>query len=264
MAKGAQRKRPKVGPVYMSAVAVCMPLLSVFTKRDWRGLDILRRTYPPHDGIIVAANHISYADPLCLAHALWEAGRPPRFLAKESLFRTKGIGPIVRGADQIPVYRFDGNPSDVLRAAVDALNHGEAVTLYPEGTVTRDPQMWPMQGKTGAARMAFLSGATVIPVAQWGAQEIQRPYTKEVKLLPRKTIHVQVCEPVPLDDLREKLGPVDFDSDIPPEILHEATDRIVAAITAGLEQIRGPGAPETPMYFDRAAEEREHRQSEER
>lgn len=249
------RKRNKVGPYYWGVVSLAMPTLTAVTKRDWRGLDILRRTYPPHDGIIVAANHISYADPLCLGHALWEAGRPPRFLAKESLFRVKGFGAIVRGAEQIPVYRFSGNPSEVLRAAVDALNRGETVTLYPEGTVTRDPDMWPMQGKTGAARMAFLSGAPVIPVAQWGPQEIRRPYTNELKLFPRKTIHVQVGEPVDLDDLREQLGPVDFDSEIPHEVLHEATDRIVRAITAALEEIRGPGAPESPMFFDRAAEE---------
>ena len=99
---------------------------------------------------------------------------------------------ILRGTGQIPVYRESTNALDAFRAAVDAIEQGECVAFYPEGTLTRDPDMWPMAGKTGAARVALLTKAPVIPVAQWGANLAMPPYAKEkkVRLFPRKTLKV--------------------------------------------------------------------------
>ena len=62
--------------------------------------------------------------------------------------------------------------------------------IYPEGTITKDPDLWPMIGKTGAARVALETGCPVIPIAQWGPQEILAPYSKRLRLLPPKTVHV--------------------------------------------------------------------------
>jgi 1-acyl-sn-glycerol-3-phosphate acyltransferase len=115
------------------------------------------------------------------------------------------------------------------------VRRGRLVVVYPEGTLTRDPDLWPMVGKTGAARIALSAGVPVIPVAQWGAQDILYPYAKRPSLLPRKTIHANAGPPVDLDDLRGR--------PITPELLREATDRIMAAVTSLLEEVRGETAP---------------------
>jgi 1-acyl-sn-glycerol-3-phosphate acyltransferase len=52
-----------------------------------------------------------------------------------------------------------------LDALVQALREGGAVIIYPEGTTTKQPELWPMRGKTGAARLALLTGAPIVPIA---------------------------------------------------------------------------------------------------
>ena len=144
---------------------------------------------------------------------------------------------MLRGAKQIPVYRESADASKAFSAAVaGGPRAGECVAIYPEATLTRDPDLWPMVGKTGAARVALETGAPVIPVAQWGPQELLPPYAKRPHLFPRKTMHVWAGPPVDLDG-RSRAGPMDA------ALLHEVTERIMAAITALLEEIRGEQAP---------------------
>ena len=107
---------------------------------------------------------------------------------------------MLRGAGQIPVYRESADASRAFSAAVAAVRDGECVAFYPEATLTRDPDQWPMVGKTGAARVALETGAPVIPVAQWGPQELLAPYAKKPDLFPRKTMHVRAGPPVDLSD----------------------------------------------------------------
>jgi len=133
------------------------------------------------------------------------------------------------------VHRLTTDASSSYTAAVAAVEAGECVIVYPEGTITRQPDLWPMRGKTGAARIALSSGVPVIPVAQWGAQRILAPYTKRPRLLPRKTIHMSAGAPVELDDLRAV--------PLTPAVLQEATGRIMAEVTRLLEDIRGESAP---------------------
>ena len=224
-----------LGPYYRFAVLMLEPFLTVWTRTQRRNAEILSADYPPNDGIVVVANHMSWFDPLNISHVLWDAGRPPRFLAKDKLFEMPGIGQILGGAGQIPVYRDSDDPASAIRAAIDAVNNGECVVIYPEGTMTRDPDLWPMHGRTGAAQLGLISGAPVIPIAQWGPQEVMRPYTTEFNLLPRKTMQTLVGEPVDLDDLRGK--------ELTKEVLAEATERIMVAITELLEELRGEKAP---------------------
>ena len=157
-----------VSPVYWGAVATLWPTLMSLTRRDWRGTEVLRRDYPPDDGIVVAANHVSWFDPMALVHVLWDNGRNPRVMAKDTLFRTRGVGLVLRGTGQIPVLRHTADAARAVSAAVAAVKDGETVVMYPEGTITRDPKLWPMVGRTGAARIALMSGAPVIPIAMWG------------------------------------------------------------------------------------------------
>ena len=206
--------------------------MMIFTKRDWQGMENLNTD---DGGIIVAANHISWFDPLVISHALWDNDRPPRFLAKESVFRVPIVGSIITSAGQIPVYRETREAVAAVRDAITAVNSGECVVVYPEGTITKDPGMWPMAGKTGAARIALATGRPVIPMAQWGATDVIRPYKKELRLLPRKTMHVRVGKPVDLSDLADR--PLD------QVTLEIATERILDAMTALLADIRGESPP---------------------
>jgi 1-acyl-sn-glycerol-3-phosphate acyltransferase len=203
----------------------------LLTKRDWRGWEHL----PTAGGFVVSPNHVSHVDPLAFAHFMFDSGHPPFFLGKESVFRVPVVGAIVRGAEQIPVYRNTGRAADAFRAAVAAVEEGKCVGVFPEGTLTRDPHLWPMVGKTGAARIALTTRCPLVPVAQWGPQEILAPYTKRLRLFPRKTMRVMAGPPVDLSDL--------YDRPLDAAVLLEATDRLMAAITRLLEELRGEQAP---------------------
>jgi 1-acyl-sn-glycerol-3-phosphate acyltransferase len=172
-----------------------------------------------------------------LAHFLHDHDRPPRFLAKESIFRVPVVGRIVAGAGQIPVYRESATAGRALAPAVDAVGRGECVVVYPEATLTRDPGLWPMVGKTGAARIALTAGCPVIPIAQWGVQEMLPPYSNRPHLLPRTTIRVRAGAPVDLSGYAGR--PLDVAT------LRSATDDILDAITGLLQGIRGGSPPPT-------------------
>ncbi len=217
------------------AFAVCVtlvePLLRAFTRRRWVDGEKL----PARGGCVVAANHVSHLDPFTFAHFVYGHGRVVRFLAKSEVFDIPVAGRLVRAAGQIPVYRLTTDASLAFAAAVDAVGRGCCVVVYPEGTITRQPELWPMTGRTGAARIALTAGVAVIPVAQWGPQDILAPYARRPRLLPRKTIVVKAGDPVDLDDLRSR--------PLTPEVLREATERIMDAITRELENIRREQAP---------------------
>ena len=165
---------------YRVAALLVRPWLMVLTKRDWRGAEHL----PREGGFVVSPNHISYADPLPFAHYMFDNGRAAYFLAKESVFRVRGAGWVLRKAGQIPVHRNSVAAADAFRSAVDGVRAGKVVAIFPEGTITRDPDLWPMRGKTGAARVALETRCPLIPVAQWGAQDILSPYGRPPVDLP--------------------------------------------------------------------------------
>jgi 1-acyl-sn-glycerol-3-phosphate acyltransferase len=226
------------------AVIVVYPLVSLLFRRRWRGLDRIPATGPA----IVAVNHISYADPLIFARFIWDAGRVPRYLAKASLFTLPfPLGRIVTGAGQIPVHRETADAAQALQAAVDALRRGEVVLIYPEGTVTRDPDFWPMQAKTGVARLALLApGVPVVPVGQWGAQHFLDVYSRRFRPFPRKRITISAGAPVDLSD---------FAGSAPSSaVLHEMTDRIMLSIRDLVSEIRGEQPP-AEFYRRPAAKE---------
>lgn len=236
------RRRWRLGGGYRFAVVVLLPFMTIFTKRDWRDTNKLEVT---PGGIVVAPNHISWFDPIVTAHALWSNDRPPRYLGKEGVFKVPVLGAILRSAGQIPVYRETRNAVDSVREAIAAVERGECVVVYPEGTITRDPGLWPMSAKTGAARIALASGAPLIPMAHWGAQEVMGPYKKEFRILPRKTMQVRFGDPVDLSDLVER--PLDATT------LQIATDRLMDAITALLAQIRQEQPPAERFVFKRGS-----------
>ena len=208
------------------------PLLMLVTKRDWQGQERL-----PSGGYVLAPNHISHLDPFLISHFMVDQGIPPRFLAKDTLMSLPVAGRILRGAEQIPVYRSTSGAAESLRAAIAAVEEGSVVTIYPEGTITRDPAAWPMTGRTGAVRVALATGRPLVPVMQWGPQDVLWPYSKKLRLFPRKTIHVRVGEPIDLSDLEGR--------EVTEELLDTATNRLMDALTAMMSQVRGE-LPTTP------------------
>lgn len=220
-----------LNPAYRFVAAVVRPVVRRVTKQDWAG----HEHFPREGGFVLCPNHISYVDVFAFAHFAFDGGREPYLLGKESVFRIPGVGRLFEKAGMIPVYRESGQAASAFRAAIDAVRAGKCVAIYPEGTLTRDPDLWPMTGKTGAARVALETRCPVIPVAQWGPQEIIGTYEKKVRLFPRKVMHVRAGPPVDLSDL--------YDVPMSAPVLREATERIMTAITRELEVLRGEKAP---------------------
>jgi 1-acyl-sn-glycerol-3-phosphate acyltransferase len=219
------------GWAFSFAVPIVKPTLLAIASRTW----IDGEKIPAAGGCIVAVNHISHIDPLLSAHFVYDHGRLPRYLAKSGLFKNKALSWFLRSAGQIPVERLSRNAVGAFDAAVDAVRAGECVVVYPEGTLTRDPDLWPMVGKSGAARIALETGCPVIPVGQWGAHEVLPPYSSKPHLVPRKHVTMLAGDPVDLSDLLTQPRTA--------ETINTATARIMSAIVALVEELRGETAP---------------------
>lgn len=228
-----------VQPAYRRLAKVGGSILRYLTRQDWGPADPL----PKSGGILVVANHISNFDPPVVAHFLVWNGRWPRTLGKSEIWDVPLLGRLATACGQIPVERNTSRARNSLVHAEEAIAAGECVLIYPEGTRTADPDLWPMTPRPGAARLALKTGCPVIPLGQWGAQDVM-PGKKLVwpRFFPRKTMHFRVGEPVDLSDL---LGRVDAIA------VAEAGARIMAAITGLVAQIRGEEPP-TERYDMRA------------
>jgi 1-acyl-sn-glycerol-3-phosphate acyltransferase len=190
---------------------------------------------PASGAFILAPNHYSEIDPLVIGIAMWKVGRMPRFLAKAPLFRIPVLGAIMRASKQVPVERAGvARNADPLAVARQITEHGLAVIIYPEGTLTREPNYWPMRGKFGAVRMALDADIPIIPVAHWGTQLLLPRYGK-LSLFPRKKIVVKYGDAVDLSPFRGK--------PINQTLLAAATTVVMDDITALLEDLRGEKAP---------------------
>jgi 1-acyl-sn-glycerol-3-phosphate acyltransferase len=224
--------QPKAGFWIRLCVAILYPLDGLLFRIRWRQLD---RVTPPSDGgVIIALNHISHIDTILMARFVWQSGRVPRFMIKSGVFSKPVLGSIMRGARQIPVYRGTTDASSSLRDAVTALDAGECIVIYPEGTITRDPEQWPMKAKTGIARLWLLAPDTpVIPVGQWGAQH--RSGLARFRLLPRRTAEALVGSPVDLARFRG--------AEATSETLHAITDAIMTAVRDQVATLRGQPPP---------------------
>jgi len=192
---------------------------------------------PEKGAFVLAPNHYSEIDPLVIAVALWDLGRAPRFLAKASLWKVPVVGAALKATGQIPVERSGMNRGAIPLESANALVRDErAVIVYPEGSLTRDPAMWPMRGKVGAVRLALEQDIPLIPAAHWGTHGLMPRYVKRLKLFPRARITVTFGEPVDLSQFRGK--PLDS------ALLNAATEVLMQSITELLEDLRGEKAPD--------------------
>jgi 1-acyl-sn-glycerol-3-phosphate acyltransferase len=232
----------RLGPLRRFVVILVKSVLTPMTKRTWTGQEYIPRT----GGVILAPNHLSHADPLVMAHFVYDAHRWPRFLGKASVFKVPVIGKLILRVQQIPVERGSVDAAKSLEALIKAIKDGGAVIIYPEGTTTREPDLWPMRGKTGAARLALATGAPVIPIAQWGAQQFYDTRTKKVRIRPRTPITIAAGPPV---DLSRWAG-----SEPTRATLDEMTDEIMLRVRDLLAGIRGETPP--PLWAPAKGEKR--------
>ncbi|HYJ61960.1 MAG TPA: lysophospholipid acyltransferase family protein [Actinomycetota bacterium] len=185
------------------------------------GLDHIPRSGPG----LIACNHASYLDPIANAYAVLRAGRRPRFLAKEELFRAPLLRWALPGLRQIPVRRGTGDTSALDLAAV-ALRSGEVVVIYPEGTVTRREDGMPMEGKTGVVRLSLATGLPVIPMVSWGSTPVWQKSGRG-SLRPRRPVWVTAAPAIDVPGSGADAEDVDAIKRVTAEVMDRLTDLVV-------------------------------------
>ena len=226
------RRKSEKTPVFRLLAFLLLPVMYLLARYRIQDGDKL----PASGAFILAPNHYTEIDPVVIGVVMWKLGRMPRYLTKASLFKVPVLGWFLRKSGQIPVERAGVvRGRDPLAAAQQLAHKGLAVVIYPEGSLTRDPAMWPMRGKTGAVRMALEANVPLIPVAHWGAQQIMPRYAKRISFFPRKTVRIKVGDPVDLSAFKDR----GLDS----SVLNEATGVLMDAIAALLADLRGEPAP---------------------
>jgi putative phosphoserine phosphatase/1-acylglycerol-3-phosphate O-acyltransferase len=152
-----------------AVLAFTRPGLVPYARFDISGVEHI-----PADGpAIVVGNHRSYFDPMALGMALAKRGRPVRFLGKKEVFDAPVVGQLARAMGGIRVERGTGSDEPLAEAAA-ALKMGEIVAMMPQGTIPRGPAFFDpvLKGRWGAARLAAMTGAPVIPVGLWGTERV--------------------------------------------------------------------------------------------
>ncbi|WP_370512091.1 lysophospholipid acyltransferase family protein [Salinibacterium sp. dk2585] len=226
------RARSEKTPVFRFLAFLLLPPMHMLAR--YRIID--GDKMPKQGAFVFAPNHYSEIDPVVIGVIMWKLGRMPRFLAKASVFKNPIVAKLLHASGQIPVERSSNvRGSEPLKAAGTLVEKGLAVVIYPEGSLTRDPALWPMRGKTGAVRMALEADAPLIPAAHWGTQKVMPRYGRKISLFPRKTITVKIGDPVDLSAYRGK--------PITSTMLSEATDLLMEAITALLAELRDEPPP---------------------
>ena len=214
------------------AAAVLHPLTALLARRRTLHADRI----PKHGAALLVLNHVSHLDPAYDAVLIHQNGRVPRFLAKHSLWNVPVLSAVLRGTGQIPVYRGTSDAQQSLRAAHQALDDGKVVMIYPEGTITKDPDGWPMHARTGVARLALQHDGPVIPAARWGTVDIYDHYRKKFRPFPRKTVVTILGEPVDLSAYQDQPQTI--------ALLREVTDLLMSRVKELLAEVREQPAPD--------------------
>jgi len=191
---------------------------------------------PREGGAVIACNHVSYLDFIFCGLAARPSKRLVRFMAKESVFRHRVSGPLMRGMRHISVDREAGAGSYV--NAVEALRRGEVIGVFPEATISRSFTI--KEFKSGAARMAIDAPAPIVPLIVWGGQRLM------TKGHPRdfrrgRTISISAGEPL-------RPAPGDDQAKVILELrdrMAELLDRVASA------HPEGPDGPEDTWWVPR-------------
>jgi 1-acyl-sn-glycerol-3-phosphate acyltransferase len=146
---------------------------------------------PRTGGALMAFNHISYLDFIYGGLGANPSGRLVRFMAKREIFDNRISGPLMRSMHHIEVDRGEGLAS--YHSAVEYLQAGEVVGIFPEATISRAMEL--KEFKSGAVRIAAAGGVPLIPVILWGTQRMMtKDHDKDFSR--GKTIAIKVGEPL--------------------------------------------------------------------
>jgi putative phosphoserine phosphatase/1-acylglycerol-3-phosphate O-acyltransferase len=163
-------KIPVVGlELQRLALQFSRPAMFPYARFDIEGIEKIPRA----GAAILVGNHRSYFDPAAMSVAIARSGRTVRVLGKKEVFDAPVVGHIAAAMGGIRVDRGTGS-DEPLEAAADALRGGEMVAIMPQGTIPRGPAFFDpkLKGRWGAARLAHMSGAPVIPVGLWGTEKV--------------------------------------------------------------------------------------------
>lgn len=211
-------------PWYGTVKGVLIPPLRLWFRWRFEGLEHI----PGEGPALVACNHISYLDPLAQGYFLVKAGRNPRFLAKSELFGNPILRSVLRGTRQISVKRGSGDRGPV-ESASDALRAGELVLVYPEATVTTNPDFSPMRGKTGIARLTLATHVPVIPLAVWGSAPVwQKGGRRDLKF--GRPIFVKAGPPLDFSQYEDRAED--------PAVFRSVTDEVMAQLSLLVQDLR--------------------------
>lgn len=180
-----------------------------------------RENIPKRGGALLCGNHVSYIDPSALAAG---ATRQVCFMAKLELFQIPVLGFLIRGAGTFPVKRGTADRG-ALRKAIELLQSGQLVGIFPEGTRSLDGELKPPEA--GAAMIALRAKVPVIPVALINTRKLLPPHSFFFRFSRIKVVYGR---PVKLDDLYDKGG---------RQTIEEAGTRIMSAIGELLNEHRG-------------------------
>lgn len=210
------------------AIDLIWPLMALGARLRFAG------TLPRDGGVVLASNHLSFADPVTVTAFTLASGRVPRYLAKASLWKIPVVKQVLDGGGHIPVLRNTAQARSAYTGAVDAVRRGECVVFFPEAGFSDDVSHWPSaKVKNGVARVAMETGAPVVPVVNWGTHELLPATARFPRVFPRRTVQIVAGPPVDLSDL----------TGVDRETLDEATKRIMHAITELLAELRGEDPP---------------------
>lgn len=226
------RSREKTLPFYGTA-AVTLPVMGAMADIRVRNPEAL----PREGAFVLAPNHYSEIDPIVMGVAVWKSGRVPHFMAKASLWKIPLLKQWLNSLNQIPVERSRSRTSGSapMDAAAKIIEDQSGVIVYPEGTLTRDPEMWPMRGKHGAVRLALAAGIPLIPAAHWGTHRLMPRYGRGIRPFPRKRIDVVYGDPIDLSGVTNPHS---------NKQLSEATTELMNSISRLVGDLRGLEPPQ--------------------
>nr|WHW29309.1 putative HAD-IB family hydrolase [uncultured bacterium] len=156
-------------------------LIAPYARFEFSGIENI----PSEGPALVVFNHRSYFDPTVMGLVVAKAGRAVRGLGKKEVFDVPVVGRLMRAMGGVRVERASGS-DEPLEMADKALRGGEIVMMAPQGTIPRGPAFFDpdLKGRWGAAKLAALSGAPVIPIGLWGTEQV---WPRSAKL-PRMTL----------------------------------------------------------------------------
>lgn len=241
------RKPGRTGAILYAVLAALLGTVTAFVSRleveRQRGRRQAARRLPSGP-IIVIANHTSYADGVLLALACRRMGRSLRLLATSGVFSAPLLGAAARKLGFIKVKRGAADAATSLDEAAAALDAGEAVGIFPEGRLTRDPAMWPERAKTGAVRLALRTGAPIVPVAMVGSHLVLRRrrvlQSLVVNVFRRPTVDTEVGTPIDVRTLMN-IGP---STEPTAEEIRLAADEVMGRLVALVAELRDERPPD--------------------